>query len=46
MKQRHTHQEILTYADPSLLMENINRVDEIYLWFVKLKEEADAPAVR
>lgn len=36
--QRHTETDIHTYADKPLLTQDIERVDEIYLWFVKLKE--------
>ena len=31
--------EICKYSDSLLLDENINMVDEIYLWFVRLKEQ-------
>jgi hypothetical protein len=41
LKRRHSHQDIFQYADPAVLAEDIRRVDEIYLWFVKLKEEAE-----
>jgi len=41
LKRRHNHEAVLRYADSSLLEENIRRVDEIYLWFVRLKEEAE-----
>ena len=39
LKRRHSHQDVFQYADAPVLAENIRRVDEIYLWFVKLKEE-------
>ena len=35
---RHTETDIHAYADKPLLAQDIERVDEIYLWFVKLKE--------
>jgi len=41
LKRRHSQQDVFRYADSSLLEENIRRVDEIYLWFVRLKEEAE-----
>ena len=40
LKQRHHEGSIRTYADHPLLENDIKRVDEIYLWFVKLKEES------
>ena len=39
LKQRHSEGSIRAYADHPLLENDIKRVDEIYLWFVKLKEE-------
>jgi hypothetical protein len=41
LKRRHSHQDIFQYADVPVLAEDIRRVDEIYRWFVKLKEEAE-----
>jgi len=41
LKRRHSHEDVFRYADSPLLAENIRRVDEIYLWFVRLKEEAE-----
>ena len=41
LKRRHSHEDVYRHADASLLAENIRRVDEIYLWFVRLKEEAE-----
>jgi hypothetical protein len=41
LKRRHSHQDIFLYADAAVLAEDIRGVDEIYLWFVKLKEEAE-----
>jgi len=38
LRQRHSEQSIYKYADLPLLDEDIARVDEIYLWFVKLKD--------
>ncbi len=39
LKRRHSGADIHKYADQPVLNENIARVDEIYLWFVGLKEE-------
>ncbi len=41
LKRRYNEGEVQKYADPPLLTEDIVRVDEIYLWFVKLKEERE-----
>lgn len=41
LKRRHSHQHIFQYADAVVLAEDIRRVDEIYMWFVKLKEETE-----
>jgi len=39
LKRRHDEEAIYNYADHLLLQEDIDRVDQIYLWFVALKEE-------
>jgi hypothetical protein len=39
LKRRHDEAAIYKYADHLLLQEDIDRVDQIYLWFVALKEE-------
>jgi hypothetical protein len=39
LKRRHSGADIHKYADQPVLNEDIARVDEIYLWFVSLKEE-------
>ena len=41
LKRRHSEAAIVEYADRHVLPENISRVDEIYMWFVKLKEEVE-----
>jgi hypothetical protein len=41
LKRRHSHKDVYRYADGALLAENISRVDEIYIWLVRLKEEAE-----
>lgn len=42
LKRRHSESDIITYADQPVLNEDIARVDDIYLWFVRLKEERSA----
>jgi len=42
LKQRHSKEAIVRYADQPVLTADIQRVDEIYLWFVALKEQAGA----
>jgi len=39
IKRRHEESSIRSYADQAMLDKDIQRVDEIYLWFLKLKEE-------
>jgi hypothetical protein len=39
LKRRHPEMAIREYADHKMLDEDIKRVDEIYLWFIGLKEE-------
>ena len=41
IRQRYDEHEVNTYSDKPLLSQDIDRVDEIYLWFVKLREERD-----
>ena len=41
LKRRHSRSDIYKYADQPLLNEDIARVDEIYLWFINLKEGRD-----
>ena len=38
LKRRHNEADIRRYADEPILEEDISRVDQIYLWFVSLKE--------
>jgi hypothetical protein len=40
LKQHHNESDVVKYADQPILTEDIQKVDAIYLWFVKLKEEA------
>jgi hypothetical protein len=39
IRSRHQETSVLMYADQPLLSEEIAKVDEIYLWYVKLKDE-------
>jgi len=39
LRQRHEEADVIRYADAFALGEDIRKVDEIYLWFVKLKEQ-------
>ncbi len=41
LRERHDESAIVTYADMKVLAEDIRKVDELYLWFVSLKDEAD-----
>jgi hypothetical protein len=38
LRDRHDKSAIRKYADSPVLEKDINRVDEIYLWFLALKE--------
>ena len=39
LKRHHEQAAIVKYADQPVLTDDIHKVDEIYLWFVTLKEE-------
>lgn len=39
LKRRREENFIRRYADHVMLEKDIQRVDEIYLWFIRLKEE-------
>jgi hypothetical protein len=39
LKKRHDEADVVKYADQPVLTEDIQKVDDIYLWFVELKEE-------
>jgi hypothetical protein len=39
LKRRHNDDSIHKYADQRVLSEDIDRVDEMYMWFVRLKEQ-------
>ncbi len=44
LKNRHEEADIVKYADYDLLTQDIRKSDEIYLWFVKVKDERDSVA--
>lgn len=39
IKKRHDENAIRRCSDHTMLDQDIKRVDDIYLWFVRLKEE-------
>ena len=39
IKKRHDEANIRRYADQGMLDKDIQRVDDTYLWFLRLKEE-------
>ena len=45
LKRRHSGADIHKYADQPVLNEDIARVDEIYLWFISLKEQREKRAI-
>jgi hypothetical protein len=42
LKRHHNEDAIVSYADQPVLTEDIQKVDEIYLWYVRLKEASIA----
>jgi hypothetical protein len=42
LKERHDEAAIVKYADQPVLTGDIQKVDAIYLWFVRVKEESIA----
>jgi len=46
LKRRHSEASIHKYADQPVLAEDIQRVDEIYLWFLGLKESSSGENLR
>ena len=40
LQERYDEEAIIRYADQPVLTQDIHKVDEIYLWFVRLKEES------
>ncbi|MGI9100866.1 MAG: hypothetical protein ACR2IF_00345 [Terriglobales bacterium] len=41
LQERYSQTDIYEYSDSRILGGDINKVDEIYLWFVKIKEERE-----
>jgi len=41
LRQRHDEAAIHKYADQPVLAEDIRQVDEIYMWFLNLKEKRE-----
>ncbi|HEY1940020.1 MAG TPA: hypothetical protein VGJ33_18985 [Candidatus Angelobacter sp.] len=39
LKRRHDESAIRRFADHAMLNQDIERVDQTYLWFLRLKEE-------
>ena len=46
LKRRHDERAIHKYADHDVLGANISKVDEIYMWFVRLNELREAAKKR
>ena len=46
LQERYDESAIIAYSDKKLLAEDIRKVDELYLWYVKLKEEGEIRARR
>ena len=46
LKRRHDEAAIHKYADQMVLSEDIERVDNMYMWFLTLKEQASRYASR
>jgi hypothetical protein len=42
LTERHDESDIVKYSDQPILTKDIQMVDAIYLWFVKVKEESIA----
>jgi len=41
LQTRHNENAVINYADARVLAEDIRKADELYLWFIRLKEESD-----
>ena len=41
LQRHHSDADVHAYADPPLLGDDINKVAEMYVYFVKLKEERE-----
>lgn len=41
LRIRHNERSVVEHADKAVLAEDIRKVDELYIWFVELKDEAE-----
>jgi len=41
LQVRHDERAVVNHADKAVLAEDIRKVDELYIWFVELKDEAE-----
>jgi hypothetical protein len=41
LQTRHSETAIINYADARVLAEDIRKADELYLWFIRLKDETE-----
>lgn len=41
LQTRHNENSVINYADARVLAEDIRKADELYLWFIRLKEESE-----
>jgi hypothetical protein len=46
LRKRHSESDVVRYADQPILTDDIQHVDEIYVWFVKLKDVSIAQRQR
>ena len=42
LRKRHSDSDIVKYSHYEVLADDIRKSDQIYLWFVKVKEERDS----
>ena len=45
LRRRHDEASTVKYADYEVLADDIRKVDQIYWWFVKVKEERDSASL-
>lgn len=41
LQERYSENSIINYADAKVLAEDIRKADELYLWFIRLKDESE-----
>jgi len=41
LQARHSESAVIRLADAPVLAEDIRKADELYLWFIRLKDEAE-----